>query len=191
MVALRERGVGALMLGSHLGSFEAMRALGDAKSFPVHIVAHFDNSQKLHRVLGENVGARIIVPDASDMSFVLKLREVIDRGELVAILADRYLEGNRTIAVDVLGRPAQLPVGPYLVAAALKCPVYVCFALHTGHARYAVAVEKLADRIELPRRARDEALRRYVQEYADKLSEYARRAPDNWFNFYDFWESDR
>ncbi len=30
-------------------------------------------------------------------------------------------------------------------------------------------------------------LKAYVQRYAERLEHYARKAPDNWFNFYDFW----
>ena len=36
---------------------------------------------------------------------------------------------------------------------------------------------------------RDEALREYVQRYASLLEERVRRAPENWFNFYDFWRA--
>ena len=28
----------------------------------------------------------------------------------------------------------------------------------------------------------------YAQQFAARLEDYARRAPDNWFNFYDFWK---
>ena len=29
-----------------------------------------------------------------------------------------------------------------------------------------------------------------AQRYADRLEHYTRLAPDNWFNFYDFWGED-
>ena len=47
-----------------------------------------------------------------------------------------------------------------------------------------------ADRIEVPRPNREQALSAYVQHYASRLEHYARRAPYNWFNFYDFWIDD-
>jgi predicted LPLAT superfamily acyltransferase len=49
--------------------------------------------------------------------------------------------------------------------------------------------EPLAEQIELPRGQRDEALRGYVALYARRLEHYARQAPDNWFNFHDFWSA--
>jgi predicted LPLAT superfamily acyltransferase len=47
--------------------------------------------------------------------------------------------------------------------------------------------EPFEERIDLPRGAREEALRAYVTRYAGRLEHYCRLAPDNWFNFYDFW----
>ncbi len=42
----------------------------------------------------------------------------------------------------------------------------------------------------LDRRQRQEQLGVWVQRYADRLEHYARLAPYNWFNFYDYWEED-
>ena len=42
----------------------------------------------------------------------------------------------------------------------------------------------------LPRRRRQEALQEYAQQYADQLAEFVRGAPENWFNFFEFWRED-
>ena len=47
--------------------------------------------------------------------------------------------------------------------------------------------QQRGERVELPPRARDEAIGRYVAEYAARLEYYCREAPLQWFNFYDFW----
>jgi predicted LPLAT superfamily acyltransferase len=65
------------------------------------------------------------------------------------------------------------------------------FGLYTAPSRYDLYCEPFAERITLPRRGREQALLDVVQRYADRLEEHARRAPDNWFNFYDFWGSAR
>ena len=43
------------------------------------------------------------------------------------------------------------------------------------------------DRIEAPRATREQALEKHAQYYANRLAHYARKAPYNWFNFYDYW----
>jgi predicted LPLAT superfamily acyltransferase len=48
----------------------------------------------------------------------------------------------------------------------------------------------MAERIVIPRRARAAALDALIASYAARLEHYARLAPMNWFNFYDFWQQD-
>ena len=73
------------------------------------------------------------------------------------------------------------------MAAVLKCPIYLTFGLYRGGNRYDLYCERLCERLELPRRGRQEAIVGVAQRYADRLDHYCRQAPDNWFNFYDFW----
>jgi predicted LPLAT superfamily acyltransferase len=45
--------------------------------------------------------------------------------ELISIAGDRVpLKGENTIPVNFLGAQANLPVGPYLLARALGCPLF-------------------------------------------------------------------
>ena len=48
--------------------------------------------------------------------------------------------------------------------------------------------EPFADSVKLPRKSREEGAKAYAQQYANVLESFARRAPYNWFNFYEFWE---
>ncbi|MCG7944645.1 MAG: lipid A biosynthesis acyltransferase, partial [Candidatus Thiodiazotropha taylori] len=55
---------------------------------------------------------------------------------------------------------------------------------------YQIRMEHFTDRVELERGRREEMLQIWTQRYADRLEFYARHAPYNWFNFYDFWGRD-
>ena len=110
---------------------------------------------------------------------------------MVALLGDRAMPQGRVAEVTFLGSRAVFPTGPYLLAAALGCPVFLTFALHTPPNRYDIHCELFAERVVLPRREREEALRELAQRYAERLEHYCRLAPDNWFNFYDFWRAGR
>jgi predicted LPLAT superfamily acyltransferase len=48
-------------------------------------------------------------------------------------------------------------------------------------------VVEFSERISLPPRLREERLAALVQEYAAHLEGVVRRAPFQWFNFYEFW----
>jgi len=190
--ALLEARRGAILLGAHLGSFEAMQRMADARDMPINVVGFFRNARMLAAVLkrlNPRSTARLVELDTESVDFVLTIRERIQKGELVAILADRTVPGGRDAVVRFFGRPARLPTGPYLLASVLDCPVYLTFGLHSGRDRYDLYCEPFAERIVLSRRGRQAELAALAQRYADALERYCRLAPDNWFNFYDFWES--
>lgn len=181
---------GALLFGAHLGSFEAMQRMADARDIPINIVGYFKNAKMFSdalKRLNPKSTARLLELDRSSIDFVLKIRECIERGELVALLADRTIPGGREARVNFLGSPAPFPTGPYILASILGCPIYLTFGLHTGPSRYDLYCEPFAERITLPRRGREAALHAAAQRFAERLEHYCRLAPDNWFNFYDYW----
>lgn len=185
----RSLGRGLLLLGSHLGSFEMVRALADnAGELVVNIVMHEANAginRRWMREMAPGVAPRIIVPGRIDT--LLRVKECLDRGEAVAMLADRPLGRADTITEEFFGSPAHFPAGPLRSAAVLQVPVILFFALHRGPRSYDVHFELLADRVGNSRAVRTEAVARETQRYAARLEAYTRRAPYNWFNFYDFW----
>jgi len=181
---------GALLLGAHLGSFEAMRLGATSQSLPINMVVNFSNAQRMQAVLDKldpSSTTRFISVVGPPLDFVLQIRECIERGEMVAILADRIGPDARASEVDFLGGRARFAAGPFILAAALRCPVYLTFGLYGGDNRYDLHCEHFADAIDLPRKQREQALRETVQRYADRLESYVARAPYNWFNFFDFW----
>jgi predicted LPLAT superfamily acyltransferase len=190
LAALKTQRRGALLIGAHLGSFEAMRAMASAQSLPLNIVGYFKNARLINGILGKlnpGLAARVINVERS-INFMLTLKERVDAGELVALLADRVGLGDRAVEVDLFGAPALLPAGPYWLAASLRCPVYLTFGLFYEPNRYQLHCEPFADRIELRRGEREGDARDWAQRYAQRLEHYCRLAPDNWFNFYPVWK---
>jgi predicted LPLAT superfamily acyltransferase len=188
LAALCRQRRGALLLGAHLGSFEALAAQAGQERLVVNVVGYFRNAQRINRVLeqlGSQVHTRLLEP-GSGIEFALRLRACIERGEFVAMLGDRQVDGKST-AVEFLGGRAAFPTGPFALAAALGCPVLLTFGLHFPPRRYELHCEPFAERVLLPRAQREQALHAHVQRFAARLEHYCRRAPDNWFNFYDFW----
>jgi predicted LPLAT superfamily acyltransferase len=180
---------GALLLGAHLGSFESLRSLGQACDLPLHVVADVRNAARFQKALSRLVPPerlRFIDAGGSPAELALKIHAAVRRGELVAMLADR-VSGPRTVAAPFLGREAHFPAGPFLMAAALECPVYLTFGLYFPPRRYELHCELLAEAIHLPRAEREAALSGMVATYAARLEQYCRLAPFNWFNFFDFF----
>lgn len=188
---LRDEKRGALLVGAHLGSVEAMRVLAGAKSLPLNILVYTGNARMINALLKKlnpEFAGRVIEITPGSVDALLKVKELIDAGEIVAVLGDRVGLNEKYAVVDFLGSPARLPTGIYVLAALLHCPVYLTFGLYTSPNQYEFFCEPFVDgQLELPRQGRDAALQELAQRYARRLEHYCRRAPLNWFNFYDFW----
>jgi predicted LPLAT superfamily acyltransferase len=182
---------GAILLSAHLGSFEAMRAFADEMEFPINVLVNNANALRINRVLvGLNPSIRVRMLDVSEgPDFIFKVRSLLEAGEMVAIMGDRVAPGSRAVEAPFFGQPARFPTGAYEIAAAVRCPVYLTLGLYRGDNRYSLICEPFAEKVELPRGDRQRALEHYATKYAARLEHYCREAPENWFNFFDFWQS--
>ncbi len=189
--AVPRTGRGALVLGSHLGSFDAMRLLAASESpLRVHMLVYTEHARRINRILSltdsvsglESVRVIPIVPGSQ--RHVWEARACVRRGEVVAVLADRLAPVAEPpgIPVRLLGDTVSLPEGPFRLATLLDCPVLAMTGLRVGERRYEVRVEALG----LGREG-DDAPRELAQRYAAHLEALCRRAPLQWFNFYDYW----
>lgn len=183
-------GRGAVLLGAHLGSYEAMRASGVELELPISVLGYFQNARMINALfdaLNPGMAARVIHMGDDPIGAVSRVLGRIEAGELVGMFADRVGLNDRVVRVPFCGAEASFAAGPFLLASLLRCPVYLVFGLYRDPDRYELFCEPLAERVELPRGRRDEALAGYARRYAERLEFYARKAPENWFNWFDFW----
>ncbi|HEV3192119.1 MAG TPA: hypothetical protein VGY54_16520 [Polyangiaceae bacterium] len=181
---------GAILLGAHLGSFEAMRMQAAREGLRINVLGYFRNARMINAALQKlnaDANARVISIDQANFQFVLSIKERIERGEFIAILGDRTGSDGRMATVEFLGGKADFPTGAYVLASLLKCPVYLTFGLYRAPDRYDLFCEPFEEEIMLPRDSRERTLQAYAQRFATRLEHFVRLAPDNWFNFYDFW----
>ncbi|MGF6938239.1 putative LPLAT superfamily acyltransferase/glycosyltransferase involved in cell wall biosynthesis [Paraburkholderia sp. UCT70] len=192
--ALIASGKGALVIGAHLGNLEMMRALAiRGEHAKVTAVVYTGHARRFNEVLASSnrdfARHLLEVGDFGPETAVL-MQQRIDAGELLVIVGDRVpaREAGRTTDAQFLGASAPFAQGPYVLAHALGCPVYLFFCLKESDG-YRMYFEPFAERIELPRRERAQHLAAWAQRYALRLEHYCRKAPYQWFNFFDFWAS--
>ncbi|MBL8446841.1 MAG: acyl-CoA synthetase [Zoogloeaceae bacterium] len=182
---------GLLLMGGHLGSFEVLRSVGRGHAqLPVAMLMYADNARKINTILETiNPSASADIIPLGQIRSMLEARDRLEQGTLVGMLADRGLGGDSTRITDFLGRPAAFPLGPWRVAAMLRRPVFFMTGLYLGGNRYRIHLEPLADFSAVERGERENAIAAAVDRYADRLAHFCRIAPNNWFNFFDFWQS--
>lgn len=189
---LQAQGRGAILLGAHLGSFIALRALGKRrKNLTIKILQYRDQNPAITRVfarLNPGLSDNIIPLGAPDV--LVQLEQCVNNGGFAALLADRMGPNDkRGVTCDFLGDPVTFPSGGVEAALVLDCPLVLFFGLYRGGNRYDLHFEKLEIVSHANRTERREVVEDCVRQYTERLAHYARQAPNNWFNFYPFWSS--
>ncbi len=190
---------GQLIIGSHFGNLEFCRGfMHRYKDKSINVLLHDKHSQNYTRIMAQlNPDSRLNVyqVDEFNINTILSFKEKIDAGEWLFIAGDRVpLTGlERTVKVEFMGKKASLPIGPYLLAKALDCPVKLMFSYQdytdkTEQVQFDVV--DFADKIILSRKERQKDIEKYAQRFATELEKQCAKAPFQWFNFYDFWLAD-
>lgn len=126
-----------------------------------------------------------LVPIGDDMSHLFALNNALADGEIVNIHGDRVYGSSRTVRCSILGADAELPLGPFMLAAMREVPAVSVFVMRTGYKKYKALLHRLDEGLDgLGRQARAEAM---AQVYAADIDRVLREYPLQWFNFYEFW----
>jgi predicted LPLAT superfamily acyltransferase len=188
-------GRGAVIITAHFGNPELCRRLARQRhrNIRLTLLVHTRHAERFNRIaqaldLGWEI--EMIQVGGFDAVVAMLLSERIDAGGFVVIAGDRIPlgAGGATLTAPFLGKEAHFPVGPYILAAALGCPVFMMSSARHEKG-FAVTVRPLADRIVLPRKAREAAIRPCLDAYVDALANECRKHPLQWFNFYPFWQT--
>jgi predicted LPLAT superfamily acyltransferase len=170
-------GRGCLLLGSHLGSFEMLGVIGSVeRRLAVNMVMHLEDSEGVRDLIaatGCTIPYQVIVLGRPES--MLRVKECLERGEVVGILADRVYGKEAAEALPFFGVPARFSLSPFRLARITGAPVLTVFGLFQGARRYEIRFEALSAPQPAP--------------YVAILEQQARRCPYNWFNFYDFWSA--
>ncbi len=191
MVETHRNGKGAFLLGAHLGSFALVSTIGRRQPDLKVAMAMYDEQAgpvtTFFRVT-QAANAPEVIP-LGHLDAMLRIRDSLDAGRFVGMLADRSIADSPSQPVNFLGAQAPFPTGPMRVAAALRRKVIFMTGLYRGGNRYHVVFRELADFSDVARGERDAAVRSAIERFAQLLEHYTRSDPYNWFNFYDFWRS--
>lgn len=192
-----QAGQGKLILAAHLGDIEASRALAQVEAgLIINALVFTDHAQRFRQIIEEiapQAAVNLLPVSHIGPQTAMLLQDKLDAGEWVAIVGDRIAVnsqrgGERRVCwSQFMGSPAPFPQGPFILAAALRCPVILMMVLRE-QGKLRIHAENFANPLLLPRATRTQALQEIIDKYAQRLEVYALRSPLDWFNFYDFWQ---
>ena len=185
-------GRGQILVGTHLGNLDVCRALAElGEQVPLNVLVHTHHIAHFNRLQGEagDRSLRLLQVSEMDAALMLDLSQRLDRGEWLAIAGDRVpLHDGRRVVVDFLGHSAAFPQGPWLLAGLLRCPVNLMCCLKI-EGRYQIRLEPFIENPTWEHGQREATIERWVQRYAERLAQLCLLAPQQWFNFYPYWQS--
>lgn len=198
------KGNGAVILCSHLGNVEMLRAIAileagkNIPDFNIHSIVDLAPTAKFNTLMEEvNPDYKIKLINASDIdaSTIIQLQDCIENGDLVVIAGDRTAKNNKSknFKVNFLGEEAYFPMGAFILATILEAPIYYMFALRERDLDYNSAYEfhvyKSRFDIVSTRKERNKKIHNLIEEYVGHLEGLCLKHPFQWFNFFDFWKN--
>ncbi len=174
----------ALLISAHLGNWEVAGHLLKGYDMPVNVVMHDAEHENIKRLMGSlnAIEKYRIIALKEDRSHLLELHGAVKRGELICMHGDRFMSKDQAVSRPFFGKEASFPKGPFSFGARLKLPVVFVFALREPGRNYRfMAIEPDAN----------SSWEGILENYIQVLEKIVERYPEQWFNYYEFWNSYR
>ena len=176
-----KRGRGVILMTAHLGNWELAAALLRRRGIPMSAIAlpHADaRTNRLFTRQRTRCGvATIPLGEDAARHGLARLRQ----GDALGVLGDREFAGHGISAV-LCGRPVVFPRGPAILSLRSRAPIVPLFLIREGLWQFRLCVEPPLQPPSM-RADLDGIIRHLTQAFADILSGYLRRAPDQWLMF--------
>ena len=180
-------GRGGILLSAHVGNWEVAGHFLKKLDRRINLVMFDGERQAIKAYLGSVTSGRSfhVIVIRPDNAHIFEIANALANNELVCMHADRYIQGAKTLTTPFLGRPAKFPEGPFLLGAKLRAPVSFVFALKTSDTHYRFSATPPFDMSRETARKPEALLREYVAELEKKVRKY----PNQWFNYFPFWDT--
>lgn len=178
---------GFFVVSAHVGNFElAGHCLKqDKKNLNGIIYGGESEAMKQRRSDAFKKSRLNLIPVTNDMSHLFAIKEAIDKGEIVTIPCDRLFGSPKSYTCSLLNKETQFPIGTFRLAAQLDAPVFAIFIMKEKHLHYHGFVKQLMplENEKASVKKAEHLGKQYVAELETILKHY----PEQWFNYYDFW----
>ncbi|MBC9810950.1 lipid A biosynthesis acyltransferase [Crocinitomicaceae bacterium CZZ-1] len=181
-------GKGGFLFSGHVGNWEnAGNLIGERITSTINILMLDAEVEKIKQFVESNVEVAKynLIPLKEDMSHLILIHQALKRNELIALHADRTIPGQKTFTFPFLNGTAQFPAGPFMMAYKFKVPITFVYAIKEGFHFSLSSTDPIVGGKDV--QSPEEIAERYVQ----RLEELVKKAPKQWFNFYEYFEENR
>jgi predicted LPLAT superfamily acyltransferase len=179
---------GGLLLSAHLGNWEIAGHLLKRLETKINVVMYDGEHRQIKKYMEGVTGKRNmnVIVIKEDLSHIYAISEALKNNELVCIHADRFVEGNKTMVSNFFDAPARFPAGPFVLAATFKVPLSFVFAFKETGTHYHLYASDLKQYEGL---TKEVMMQQVLHDFAAEMEEKAKLYPEQWFNYYNFWNA--
>jgi predicted LPLAT superfamily acyltransferase len=178
---------GVIMIGAHVGNWEIGGSFFGEYGKKINIVMLDAEDRGIKQVLEENLKEfqhKIISLSERHFEHIYEIKKALDNKEYVCFQGDRRMSEKMSCTMDFLGKPAAFPEGPFYLALRFKVPAVFYFSMREKGMKYRfkffIADVARVGEGEKPEHA-------LMKQYVEALESVLRRHPEQWFNYYKFW----
>lgn len=199
---------GFIIAGAHVGNFEIAGYLLKQDIKRINSLVYSGETEQLQKKRAGLLAAHNInmIPVLPDMSHLFIVKQALDQGEIVSMLCDRLYSDSKYLTVSLLGKNAKFPVGPFHTAIRLNVPFLAIFVMKTSMTHYTIHLQpiqnncsetitnkniddknQLKSKINITNNQNDK-IQNLANQYVNTLENICKLYPNQWYNFYEFWE---
>ena len=192
MIEALKEGKGVICVTPHLGNWEMGGLLFSFKGGRLNVLTLDErdlDTKSFREEMRRRRGIRNIYIDPKDDSpmAILDVVKALRQNEIVAMLGDR-IETQKMMIFDFFGKKTPFPLGVAILAMATCSPVLPVFVVMEKNRKYRGVIEAPIYFDATSREDREAAIRKGMGKLIKKFEEYIEKYPDQWYNFYSFWE---
>ena len=179
-----EMNTGVFLICSHLGNIEALSAFPDSSNKKMHAFMQVSQTSTFHKfMMRHSVTTNTIIYPTENIGIGIagEMYDNLQRGDLVMMAGDRTSPNTpeRFETVPFLGVDCRFPVGTFKFARSQSHPVFAICVVNVGAEKYGVYVKEI----------KADTIKEMIVDYARFLEKLVLAYPKQWFNFFDFFET--
>jgi predicted LPLAT superfamily acyltransferase len=182
---------GGILISGHIGNWEVGGKALEFLGKNINLVILDGEEQAIKEYISDLLKDRTFrfIKIGTDYSHLFEIKKALENKELIAFLADRFIDGNQTVKVDFLGEPALFPLGPWHMASYFNVPVSYVFSVRESLRKYRFYASPMKNIPHTRNPMQRSALvLESVKEYVSEFERMTRKYPLQWYNYYNFWK---
>jgi len=191
LLKILDSNTGCLLISAHIGNWEvAGQFFGDYGS-RLNIFMLEAEHERIKNLVEGIVGNKNykIIGLKEDLSHIFMINNALSNNEYICFQGDRYVNINHTMKTTFMGKEALFPDGPFQIAARYDVPVVFFFAMKDSPLNYRFHFFPASPiNTKAPLKKHEKAVN-LLNVYTSVLEDMVKKYPEQWFNYYNFWEN--